>query len=147
MDYPLLTDSSLQTQITKYEYFIEVVLKGDLQRITNEFEKISERVVEYMNIKSTIKNIQKNDVKTFKSMSDIGSNLYVKCVVPNAETVFLDIGLNCIVQLTLNEAVMFLEQRIQMYNQTLESLIENSSKVKAHIKLILNLIDQLKSVN
>lgn len=77
---PLL-DASIKEQITKYEHFIDVVLRGDLQRITNEYEKICERVVEYMNIKSTIKTLMDNDVDSFKSMSDIGSNCYVKCVV------------------------------------------------------------------
>lgn len=64
---------------------------------------------------------------------------------PKTDMIFLDIGLNCVVQLKLNEAITFIEKRIEIYNQTLESLVENSSKVKAHIKLILNLIDQLKN--
>ena len=81
MEHQPLTDSSIRAQITKYEHFIEVVLKGDLQRITNEYEKICERVVEYMNIKSTIKTLKDNNVASFKTMSDIGSNCYVKCVV------------------------------------------------------------------
>jgi len=59
--------------------------------------------------------------------------------------IFLDIGLNYYLQLTLNEALTFIEQRVEMYNKSLEALVENSSKVKAHIKLILNFIDQLKS--
>lgn len=59
--------------------------------------------------------------------------------------IFLDVGLNCFVELTLAEASRFIEKRIEIYNKTLESLVENSSKVKAHIKLILNLIDQLRN--
>ena len=59
--------------------------------------------------------------------------------------IFLDIGLNCVLELKLDESITFIEKRIEIYNQTLETLVENSSKVKAHIKLILNLIDQLKS--
>ena len=76
-----IPQSSLQTQITKYEHFIDVVLRGDLQRINNKYEQICERMVEYMNIKSTITTIIENDIKSLKSMSDIGSNCYVKCVM------------------------------------------------------------------
>ena len=74
-------DVSINSQITKYEEFIEHVLKGDLQRIMNNYEAICEKVVEYTNIKSTIKTIQDNSGGQFKTMSDIGSNCYVKCVV------------------------------------------------------------------
>ncbi len=59
--------------------------------------------------------------------------------------IFLDVGLNYFVELTLVEASRFIEKRIEIYNKTLESLVENSSKVKAHIKLILNLIDHLRN--
>ncbi len=76
-----MSDASINSQITKYEEFIDVVLKGDLQRIMNNYESICERVVEYTNIKSTIKTIQDNKGGPFKTMSDIGSNCYVKCVV------------------------------------------------------------------
>lgn len=81
MDFPLQTGSSLEDQITKYEHFIDVVLKGDLKRVSKEYEIICERVVEYMNIKTTIKTLIENKINEFKTMSDIGSNCYVKCVV------------------------------------------------------------------
>lgn len=59
--------------------------------------------------------------------------------------IYLDVGLNHFVQLKLEEALIFIEKRVELYNQTLETLVESSSKIKAHIKLILNLVDQLKS--
>lgn len=145
MDFPLQTGSSLEDQITKYEHFIDVVLKGDLKRVSKEYEMICERVVEYMNIKTTIKTLIENKINEFKTMSDIGSNCYVKCVVPNSDMIYLDVGLNHFVQLKLEEALIFIEKRVELYNQTLETLVESSSKIKAHIKLILNLVDQLKS--
>ncbi|KAI2803480.1 hypothetical protein BLOT_007611 [Blomia tropicalis] len=145
MDFPLQTGSSLEDQITKYEHFIDVVLKGDLKRVSKEYEIICERVVEYMNIKTTIKTLIENKINEFKTMSDIGSNCYVKCVVPNSDMIYLDVGLNHFVQLKLEEALIFIEKRVELYNQTLETLVESSSKIKAHIKLILNLVDQLKS--
>lgn len=75
------SDVTINGQITKYEEFIDVVLKGDLQRIMNNYEKICEKVVEYTNIKSTIKTMQDNGGGQIKIMSDIGSNCYVKCAV------------------------------------------------------------------
>lgn len=81
MNHRLASDVSIKGQIIKYEEFIDVVLKGDLQRIMNNYEKICEKVVEYTNIKSTIKTLQDNSEGPFKMMSDIGSNCYVKCVV------------------------------------------------------------------
>lgn len=59
--------------------------------------------------------------------------------------ILLDIGLSCVVELKLDEALIFIEKRIEIFNKTLETLVENSSKIKAHIKMTLNLIDQLKS--
>ncbi|KAJ6222938.1 hypothetical protein RDWZM_001483 [Blomia tropicalis] len=122
MDFPLQTGSSLEDQITKYEHFIDVVLKGDLKRVSKEYEIICERVVEYMNIKTTIKTLIENKINEFKTMSDIGSNCYVKCVVPNSDMIYLDVGLNHFVQLKLEEALIFIEKRVELYNQTLETL-------------------------
>lgn len=59
--------------------------------------------------------------------------------------IYINVGLNCIVELTLDEALKHIEKRVKIYNKQLESYIEHSSKIKAHIKIMLNFIDQLKN--
>ena len=59
----------------------------------------------------------------------------------------LEVGLQCFLELTLDEALMFIEKRVEMYNRHLEALVQSSAKVKAHIKLTLYMIDQLKETN
>lgn len=157
-----LDAASVNEQILKYEHFVDVVLRGDLKRVAGLHEDICQKIVEHMNVKSAIKAIKDNDIRSFKSMTDIGCNCYAKSVVwvivscismfwhsvycsPDTNKIYFNVGLNCIVELTLDEALKFIEKRIKMYNCLLEEHVETSSKIKAHIKIILNLIDQLKS--
>lgn len=57
--------------------------------------------------------------------------------------VHLNIGLNCVLEMTLYEAKSFIDVKLKAYNQLLVLLEEDCAKVKAHIKLVLNLLAQL----
>lgn len=71
----------VQDQITKYEHFVDVVLKNDLHQIMARHDKLCEQINDYKNVKSTIETVIANKLTQMKAMCDFGSNLYVKCVV------------------------------------------------------------------
>ena len=76
-----LTDSSVNEQILKYEHCVDVVLRGDLKRVSKQYEQTCQDIVDHLNVKSSINSIKENVLHSFKSMIDIGSNCYAKAVV------------------------------------------------------------------
>nr|XP_027199891.1 protein UXT-like [Dermatophagoides pteronyssinus] len=139
------SSSSINEKILRYENFVENVLKNDLHKVSCQYEKICEQITDYNNIKSTIETINGDQMKTLKTMNDIGSNCYVQCVIPNTDRIYLCVGLDCYVELTLDEALRFINRKTEILKKSMEFLMENSAKIKAHIKIVLNLIDQLRN--
>ncbi|XP_046912023.2 uxt prefoldin-like subunit [Dermatophagoides farinae] len=139
------TSSTIDGKIFRYERFVEEVLKTDLQKVSHQYEEICEQIANYNNVKSTIETINRHELKTIKTMNDIGSNCYVQCVIPNTDRIYLCVGLDCFVELTLDEALKFIDRKTGILKKSMELLAENSAKIKAHIKIVLNLIDQLKN--
>ena len=49
-----------------------------------------------------------------KTRVDLGCNFYCQAVVKNHGEIFIDIGLGCFVQFTLDEAVRFIDKRTKV---------------------------------
>lgn len=81
VDYLIGSSSSINEKIFRYEHFVEEVLKNDLHKVSCQYEKICEQINDYNNVKSTIETINRDQLKTLKTMNDIGSNCYVQCVM------------------------------------------------------------------
>ena len=75
------SSSTIDGKIFRYERFVEEVLKNDLQKVSHQYEEICEQIANYNNVKSTIETINRHELKTIKTMNDIGSNCYVQCVM------------------------------------------------------------------
>lgn len=64
---------------------------------------------------------------------------------PNTDRIYLCVGLDCFLEMTLDEALRFINRKTEILKKSMEFLLENSAKIKAHIKIVLNLIDQLRN--
>jgi prefoldin subunit 5 len=79
-------------------------------------------------LRTTIKTIQESKLSTLKTMVNLGSELYMKAVVwvalcdcgpahslracrPDSSKIFVDVGLNCHVEFTLDEALAFIDKK------------------------------------
>ncbi|XP_054168415.1 protein UXT-like [Oppia nitens] len=142
------------TSLTKYEHFINDVLKTDLKRVHNQYQLICQQLAQYLQIKQTIKAIKDNHlivtddkcIEPLKLQTDLGSNFYVQTVVPKADKIYLMIGLGFYVELTLEEALDLIDKKEKIFNQELIHLSAQSSKIKANIKLVIHTIDQITSL-
>ena len=83
---------SIEEKITKYEHFVNEVLRNDLNKVLKKVESIGQQLADYLQIKSIINGIKQNVLiesndETMKAKTDIGSNFYVECVLYE---IFLD---------------------------------------------------------
>ncbi|CAG2174975.1 unnamed protein product [Oppiella nova] len=129
-------------KVTKYEHFVNDVLREDLKRVLLRQELICQQMAQYLQLKAVFQGVQRNRLvddcedKPLKMQTDIGSNFYVQTVIANPRKVFLMIGMGFYVELTLEEALAFIDKRQTHLNEELNQLSTQSSKIKANINSV-----------
>ncbi|ORY09554.1 hypothetical protein LY90DRAFT_708987 [Neocallimastix californiae] len=101
----------IETQILKYEKFVNDTLKPKLKNELDLRDKIYDEISEYSKLNTKIEFIMENNLKKLRTKVDLGSNFYV-----NAEV-------------------------------KAEKHSEEIAKIKSHIKLVLETIQQILDLN
>ncbi|KAI4873398.1 hypothetical protein NFI96_012312 [Prochilodus magdalenae] len=102
---------NIDDKVLQYESFINDVLKRDLQKVLEQRDGVYEKIAEYLQLKNTIKSIQETDSKELKTDVDLGCNFYVQAHVPDTSKIFVAVGYGFFVELTLSEALTFIEKK------------------------------------
>lgn len=130
--------------IEEVEYFINDKLKVELGNLDNALNKANEDIMEYMQLEKTIEFIKTNKSDGFKTQIDVGSNMFMEASVDKIEPILINVGLNVYLELTIEEALKFLEQKIKILNKESEIIREESLKVRAEIKILLMYLAERK---
>ncbi|KAI1287379.1 Protein UXT [Halotydeus destructor] len=138
---------SIPHKVLEYETFLNETLRKDLARVEELAEKCFAELENYLQIQTFVKQLKE---KTYgpsdklKVQSDIGSNFYVQCVIPDAKKIFVYCGLGFYVELSLDEAMRFIEKKEVYLRSKLEIYGNQENKIKAHIKLVLEGLRELQ---
>ena len=143
---------NIQEKVKKYETFLNDQLRPDLKSVLEDRDKIYEDISEYSALKNSIEAILQSasdDVlpKPLKIKTDLGSNFYVRANVPNPENIFLDVGLGFFLELSLSEALAFIEKKVKLLEQKSNLLTEQSLSIKANIKLIIHGLREIQGLS
>lgn len=130
--------------IEEVEYFINDKLKVELGNLDNALNKANEDIMEYMQLEKTIEFIKSNKSDGFKTQIDVGSNMFMEASVDKIEPILINVGLNVYLELSTEEALKFLEQKIIILNKESEIIREESLKVRAEIKILLMYLAERK---
>jgi len=130
--------------IEEVEYFINDKLKLELGNLDNALNKANEDIMEYMQLEKTIEFIKTNKSDGFKTQIDVGSNMFMEASVDKIEPILINVGLNVYLELSTEEALKFLEQKIKILNKESEIIREESLKVRAEIKILLMYLAERK---
>jgi len=140
----------VQAKVKKYETFLNDQLRPDLKSVLEDRDKIYEDISEYSALKNSIEAIQSAGdelPKPLKIKTDLGSNFYVRANVPNPENIFLDVGLGFFLELSLSEALVFIEKKVKLLEEKSNLLTEQSLTIKANIKLILHGLREIQGLS
>ena len=138
----------IQEKVKKYETFLNDQLRPDLKSVLEDRDKIYEDISEYSALRNSIEAIQSADVpKPLKIKTDLGCNFYVRANVQNPENIFLDVGLGFFLELSLSEALVFIEKKVKLLEQKSDQLTEQSLTIKANIKLILHGLREIQGLS
>ncbi|ORY28241.1 Prefoldin alpha-like protein [Rhizoclosmatium globosum] len=134
-----------QQKIQKYEVFLSTKLQPDLKKVLDERDAVYEDIAEYLKLKNQIEFMKENssDDSPLKTLVDVGCDFYMQAKVENKDRIYIQVGLDCHVEFSLDEALMFLGRKEKQLEKKAESLTERALQIKAHIKLCLAAIQEV----
>lgn len=146
--------SDLQSSIQKYHQFIEQTLKRDLAVCTQLQEKVHQKHTDYAALRQSLLTLQGQHaaeraaqpdvaIARMKSMLNLGSEFYVKAVVPDPTRLFLDVGLGFHVELTLGEAIAWIDAKLPTLEVKLARTKEQQAMIQGKIKVVYEGIAEL----
>ena len=136
-------------KVLKFETFLNETLRSDLKAILEEREKLYEEIAEYLSLKNSIEALKFADLpegQPLKTKVDLGCNFYAKASVKNPQKVFVDVGLGLFLELTHDEALNFIEKKTKSLDEKVAKLTQESSKIKANIKVVLHGLRELQGL-
>ncbi|CAG8680187.1 16160_t:CDS:2 [Cetraspora pellucida] len=131
-------------KIVEYEKFLHEKLEPDLKNVWDLREKIYEETSDYMKLKNYIQLIKSNELKELKTMVDLGSNFYAQAKIPDTTYIYVNVGFGFHVQLTLDEAIKYIDRKEKLLQRKSDQYTQDISKINAHIKLALTEIMNLQ---
>ncbi|GFG36639.1 hypothetical protein Cfor_09381 [Coptotermes formosanus] len=141
-------DLGISEKILRYESFVNDVLKEDLKKVHTRYEELSSEIAEYIQLKNFIQSI--SDVGpssgALKTKMDLGCSFYIQANISDISTILVAVGLGHYVEFTMEEALRFVDKRLNLLTLQTEKLKKDSAKTKAMIKLVLGGLQELQSI-
>lgn len=133
-------------KLTKYETFLNERLRFDLEKVNDERERVCSERAEYLQLCSALEKIQQNElpVKDLKTMVDLGSHFYAHARIPDASRVMVAVGLEFYLELTLPEAVEFVNKKVGFLNDRVKELTDQAAYISAKIKLVMEALKEIQ---
>ena len=137
----------LSRRISRYEEFLNERLRSDLQKVLQLKEEVYRDVAEFTQLKAIVELLIKEsrkDNKAHKTMVDLGCNFYAKAKIEDCSTIFIAIGLGFHLEMKLEEAVNFIEEKITQLDTKAGRLSEKASQINGRIKMVMEALGELQ---
>jgi prefoldin alpha subunit len=145
----------VQSRIHKYQHFIEQTLQRDLQACAQLREKVEQKHTDYSSLRQSLLTLESQhalqrtshpdggDISRMKTMISLGSEFYVKAVVPDPTRLFLDVGLGFHVELTTREAITWIDAKLPTLEVKIARTKEQQAMIQSKIKVVYEGIAEL----
>ena len=148
----------MNEKVLKYEEFLNEKLRTDLRIVHEQRDRIYKEINEYMQVKRLIETIKgqkehetgnknSSDNCTAKIKMDLGCNFYCQTVIPDCSRIYILVGYGYYVEMTLEEANTFIDKKVKILKDKSQMCSKDSAKIKAHIKLVMEGLRELQSLN
>ena len=139
----------VEEKVKKYEEFLNDKLRKDLETVLKTQEEVDSKIAEYLQLKSAIENITNNDRgagKGLKTQVDLGCNFYCQAQITDPSKILVSVGYGFFVEFTLDEALRFIDKKCKQLTTYSSKLGNDSAKIKANIKLVLEGLRELQGI-
>jgi len=139
--------AGIADKVVAYEKFVNEKLREDLRKLLEQRDSVYGQISEYLQLKTTIEQIQSAEIiEDLKTKVDLGCNFYVQANVPDPKKIFVFVGFGFFVELTLDEALKFIDKRTKFLTENTDRLTKDMVKVKANIRLVLEGLREIQSL-
>ena len=140
----------LREKVKKYEEFVNDKLRTDLETVRKNQEEVNSRITEYLQLKSVIENIKSSEEsrsgRELKTQVDLGCNFYCQARIADPSKILVLVGYGFYVEFTLEEALRFIEKKCNQLTMHSQKLGQDSARIKANIKLVLEGLRELQGL-
>nr|CAG4643669.1 EOG090X0MWD [Ilyocryptus agilis] len=141
-----MVDDQIQSKVHQYETFLNEVLKEKLKCCLEARTGYCSEIEEYLQLQKTIKGLGELDTKPLKTKVDLGCGFFVQAEVPDTSKILIAVGFGFFLELTAEEACTFISKKVDLLNEKVKFLEEESSHISADIKMMLNNLGQLQGL-
>lgn len=133
-------------KVLRYEAFISDVLQRDLQKVLDHRDKVYEQLAKYLQLRNVIERLQEANHSELYMQVDLGCNFFVDTVVPDTSRIYVALGYGFFLELTLAEALKFIDRKSNLLTELSDSLTKDSMNIKAHIHMLLEGLRELQGL-
>lgn len=139
--------ADISAKVLAYEQFVNDKLKEDLRKLLDQRDAIYGQISEYLQLKTAVEQIKSAGItEDLKTKVDLGCNFYVQANVPDATRIFVFVGFGFFLELTLDEALKFIDKRVKFLTENTDRLTSDIVKVKANIRLVLEGLREIQKL-
>lgn len=135
--------TGIDNKIKEYENFLEDVLKKDLKEIEEKLQKNVEKYDDWESLQHTIHTWQRLKEKDLKMLVPLGSSVNVNAITEDYNTLFVDIGVGCLLEMNFDEALKYSDIRKKVLKKDIGHYRQLAVEVKVKIKLVLLGVNEL----
>ncbi|CAD2091203.1 prefoldin, putative [Plasmodium vinckei brucechwatti] len=138
------TKEDFQKIILKSESFIDDVLHEHLKERQKKRDEILQDIFDMEILVANLKLlIDMKDQKEVETLTQLGCDSYVYADILDKNKIFIQIGYEFYLEMTLENAISFLKKKISLYEEKLIYWNKEIAKIKAHIQILMRAISNL----
>jgi prefoldin alpha subunit len=143
---PRVIGEDLRAKIDRYERFLDETLRVKLQQVYAQRAEIVKEIEAYEKLGSTLKTIQSEKMKSAKASVNIGCDIYMQAIIPDASMVTIDVGLGFFVEMTVDEGITFVDKKVALLQRAVDTKTTEAAEVSSQIDVVLEGIRELLNV-
>lgn len=133
-------------KVLQYETFVSDVLQRDLRQVLAQREEVYGQLAAYLQLKNVLERLQDSGDQRLHTQVDLGCHFYVNAEVPDPSRICVALGHGFFLELTLMEALRFIDRRSHLLTSRSDSLTRDSARIKAHMRLVLEGLRELQGL-
>ena len=118
-------DEEITRNLTLIEYY-----KQQLESIDMQLQYLQSTLAEYQRAKITVEQLHNADDKS-PLLIPVGAGTFINASLTNASNVLIGIGAGVVVEKTIDEAVIKLDERMKRIQENLEKMVSLGQKVQS----------------
>ncbi|KAI9594121.1 Prefoldin subunit-domain-containing protein [Syncephalis fuscata] len=139
--------TEIQQKLARYETFVNERLKPDLEQTLVLRDQVFTKISEYEKLQLHLGTIKEQELDSLTTMVDLGCSFYAQAKVPDTTYIYVSIGYGFHLQLTIDEAVVFIERKIKHLRKMGDTYTNEAAKIRAHIKTMLHAMAEILQLN